>query len=120
MKNKKIIWIFGSLAVAVICLVTVSVISLCTAASVIHNEDDLIKNADIADMMTVEIHDSEPIYFVREHNGLIGVFSEDNSLLETIDVAVITLPKNDRDRLRDGITVKGTKNLDALKEDYTG
>ncbi len=120
MENKKMIWLLSGLAIAVICLVTVSVVSLCTAASVMKEDEGIIKNADRADIMTVDTADNEPIYFVREHEGVIGVFSEDNALIEKLNVAVMTLPKKDRTQLKEGITVKGTKNLEDLKEDYSG
>ena len=119
MKNKKLMWLFGSLSVAVICLVTVCAISLCTAAGIIRKNAEAAKNADISDMITLD-QDEEPIYFMREHNGKIGIFSEKNKLIETLDVFVVTLPRADRDSLADGITVRGTDNLNALKEDFTG
>ncbi len=119
MKNKKLLWLFGSLSVAIVCLITVCVISLCTAARVIKDNAKATENADISDIMTVET-DGEPIYFLREHEGRIGIFSEDNTLIETLDVYLITLPRADRVALSEGITVKGTENLNALKEDYTG
>ena len=119
MKNKKLMWLFGSLSIAVICLVTVCSISLCTAAGIIRENAEAAKNADISDMITV-VTDEETIYFLREHNGKIGIFSEENKLIETLDVFVMTLPRTDREALTDGITVRGTDNLNALKEDFTG
>ena len=119
MEKKKITLLLSLLAIGIIILVSLSAVSLFTAAGVM-KEEALPENADRADIMTVETADSEPIYFLREIDGLIGIFSEDNVMLERLDVAVMTLPAKDREMISKGITVKGTKNLEALKQDFTG
>ena len=117
MERKNIQKLLILLGIAVFSLVAVSLISISVAINAINASKEPIKNADIA---AIEIKDSEPIYFVREHEGVIGVFSEDSVLLETINIAVVTLPKKDQDALSFGITVKGTKNLEILKQDFSG
>ena len=119
MEKKKIILLLSILGIFVVSLMILSAVSLFTAAGVI-KEDTAINNADRADIMTVETNDSEPIYFLRETDGIIGIFSEDNIMIDKIDVAVMTLPAKDRESVSKGITVKGTKNLEALKQDFTG
>ncbi len=120
MERKKIIWLSAALAVAVLCLVCISVMWICMAIGTVKSRADAAENADISNIVAVEVKDSEPIYFLRELDGRIGIFSEDNVLIETLDVSVMTLPKTDRESLREGIAVRGTENLNSLKEDYTG
>ena len=58
-------------------------------------------------------------YIVKEHHGLIGVFSSEGALLEIWDTYVKTLPEADRTLLREGITIKTKAELNALMEDYS-
>lgn len=60
-------------------------------------------------------------YTLREYNGQIAVFTDDNvTPVEVLDVYVTTLPKSDVSRLRDGITVEGRDAIRALIEDFSG
>ena len=62
----------------------------------------------------------ETVFTVRDHNGAIGVFSENGELLMILDVYTKALPKADRDLLEKGFEVIGTSRLNAIIEDYTG
>ena len=57
---------------------------------------------------------------LREHNGIIGVFSTDGKLIGEISVAVVTLPVSERQRLAEGIAVDSPELLASLIESYTG
>lgn len=62
---------------------------------------------------------SQTIYIVREYEGMIGVFAEDqDEPLYTVDVAVELLPEADRKMLAAGITVSGRERLNSVLEDY--
>lgn len=58
-------------------------------------------------------------FVLRESNGMIGVFSADGKLLETINVIIKTLPAKDRQMLSEGITVSSREELFSLIQDYT-
>ncbi len=62
---------------------------------------------------------SQTIYIVREYEGMIGVFAEnEDEPLYTVDVAVELLPEADRKMLAAGITVSGRERLNSVLEDY--
>ncbi len=58
-------------------------------------------------------------WMVREHNGKIGIFTLDGTLLKELDTYVKTLPKADRKLLGEGICVRSKEELNSLIEDYT-
>lgn len=61
----------------------------------------------------------QTIYIVREYEGMIGVFAEnEDEPLYTVDVAVELLPEADRKMLAAGITVSGRERLNSVLEDY--
>ena len=71
-----------------------------------------------------EVHDAEAevsqSYTMLEYNRKIGVYSnESGKLLEVLDVLVVTLPKADREMLKEGIYAASEKELVSLVEDYT-
>ncbi len=70
------------------------------------------------DIITESI--DEEIYNVREYNDRIGIFYQDGTLKEIIEVYIKSLPEADRHLLREGIEVVGKKQLNSIIEDYTG
>ena len=56
---------------------------------------------------------------VKEYNGKIAVFDSNGILTETIDTYIKTLPKADRELLREGIEVESKKELYDIIEAYT-
>lgn len=120
MDKKKMIWIISLAAIGIVCTVAIGAISIFSIASAMKDETDNVNFADKSDITVINTAGDEPIYFVRTHEGVIGIFSEDNILLEKLNVATMTLPQKDRDLLSRGITVRGTKNLEKLKQDYNG
>ena len=66
------------------------------------------------------IHDEvKRLFWVQEYGEKIGIFSEDGTLLEVLDVYVKTLPKADRDLLEEGFMLFSEEELRAIREDYT-
>lgn len=59
-------------------------------------------------------------YTVGILDGRIGIRDADGKLIDTLNVAVATLPRADRELLAAGITVYGEDELAALIEDYSG
>lgn len=65
--------------------------------------------------------DRETKFVLREHEGRIGVFlNDETSPCEILGVYVFTLPEADRAALKIGITVYGTDALRGIIEDFTG
>ncbi len=58
-------------------------------------------------------------WLVKEYDQRIGIFRLDGSLLYVLDTYTKTLPKADRDLLKEGISIQTKEELYALIEDYT-
>ena len=74
------------------------------------------------DILPSEPEQSEPeekIWIVREYRGQIGIFSEDDTLVRTINVYIKTLPETDRILLKEGIRVTSERQLYSIIEDYS-
>ena len=67
-------------------------------------------------METETVIDPITIYTVKVHDGIIGVFDGSGVLIETVNVAVITLPEADRTALYEGITVYGMEEVLKILE----
>ena len=67
-----------------------------------------------------ETVDTEKIYTVRAHMGKIGIFDQNGTLIKVLEVYVKTLPEADKRMLEEGFEVIGTKQLNAIIEDYDG
>ncbi len=116
MKRDKKFWLLCAVLVAVISLVILSLSALYTAASTIRASGEpsaLAKDDEAAATQKYSI------YTVREHRGIIGIFSESGDLLEIIDTPIVALPQKDQEKLRIGITVSGERELSSLREDYS-
>ncbi len=59
-------------------------------------------------------------YTVRSVDGQIAIFDQSGKLVRTLNVAVATLPRADREQLAVGIVINGEEELNALIEDYSG
>lgn len=60
-------------------------------------------------------------YTVKEYNGLIAIFTENESMpIQVFDTSVAQLPKSDRELLKLGIEVSTPDELQKIIEDYTG
>lgn len=58
------------------------------------------------------------VFYLREANGKIGIFTDQGYLVRTLAVDVATLPEADRSALSEGICVTSWRELIALIEDY--
>lgn len=65
---------------------------------------------------TGDLSESSVIYVMREENGRVVVYANDTVYLRT-DTQVSSLPKSDRQKLRDGIAVFSEEELKKLVED---
>ena len=60
------------------------------------------------------------VYTVKSVDGKIAIFDHSGALVRTLNVAVATLPRADREQLAVGIVINGEEELNALIEDYSG
>ena len=63
--------------------------------------------------------DSAVGYFVKEYNGIIGVYDFSNELMYTVEVYVKTLPAKDREMLKEGIYADSYGEILEILGDYT-
>ncbi len=57
-------------------------------------------------------------FTLKEHNGKVGVYSEEGYLIRTFDISVSTLPREAREALESGVTFHSWRELIELIEDY--
>ena len=69
----------------------------------------------------VEIPDenTDSGWIVKEHNGKIGIFKKNGTLIQTIDTYVKTLPKADQALLGEGFEIQTQSELNSVIEDYS-
>ena len=77
--------------------------------------DEISINTDI----NIKNHIPEFLFILGEDNGKLAVFSPDReTVYETFDVYVNTLPDYDKNLLLDGIKINTSEELYSLLEDY--
>ena len=63
----------------------------------------------------------EAAYTLKEYSGSLAVFTTDGSIIESInDSNIASLPPDDREKLKKGITVFSEEELISLIEDFLG
>lgn len=62
---------------------------------------------------------SEAVYYLKDYNGRLAVFSEGSeSPFKITEVEIKTLPEYDQKTLRQGVKAHGQKELTRLLEDF--
>ena len=135
METKQSLTILGILSTLFICilLITLSFTILYqssqrynSAQALLNSLDTYLKKEEQAEEtmnlpQTEEEVDADILYdvfYLREANGKIGVFTEQGYLVRMLTVDVAMLPEADRLALSDGICVTSWRELIALIEDY--
>ena len=101
--------------------VSISLIALGAAISAVSALDKygmLIKNIEALHLNHVAVKADTESFWVREHEGVVGVFDEDGNLQYTVEVYIKTLPEKDRLLLRDGIFACDKNELLEILGDY--
>lgn len=114
--NKGILALIGSFMSAI----TIVAITCAILVSGIESGTPIGMSDNITDEAAAVNTPSYNNCILREHNGIIGIFSTDGKLVGEISVAVVTLPASERQRLVDGIRVDSPELLASLIESYTG
>ena len=68
--------------------------------------------------VSIEVNDESSCFWVREHEGVIGVFGVDGELEYTVEVYIKTLPEKDRQLLKNGIYAASREELLEILGDY--
>ena len=90
-----------------------------SAVSALDKYSAIIKEIDCITAQSVSAESSETqCFFVRAHEGIIGIFNADGDLEYTIEVYVKTLPESDRSLLEKGIFAKSKADLLEILGDY--
>ena len=103
--------------------VSISLIAFGAAISAVTALDKyglLIKEIEGLDTkyVSIEIDEESGSFWVREHEGVIGVFSADGELEYTVEVYIKTLPEKDRQLLKNGIYAADKEELLEILGDY--
>ena len=101
--------------------VSISLIALGAAISAVSALDKygmLIKELDALNTKYVIAETDSESFWVREHEGVIGVFSADGELEYTVEIYIKTLPKKDRELLKNGIYANDKAELLEIIGDY--
>lgn len=123
MKSKRSYIISAIISVVFLILISVTAIVLGISLKKSKNHAQSVTPDEVFIYITeTEASDTEKEKFIRtvkEHNGQIGIFDGENKLQRLLDIYVKTLPKADRDQLREGITVNSEKELYSIIEAYS-
>ncbi len=78
-------------------------------------------NNDIEKREIEELTDNTPTYYtIKEHDGKVAIFrNDDTQPFNVYDSYVSVLPQSDQEKLKSGITVSNTEDLQQVIEDYT-
>ncbi len=101
--------------------VSISLIALGAAISAVSALDKygmLIKEIEAINTKYVSVQSENSSFWVREHEGVIGVFGIDGELEYTVEVYIKTLPEKDRQLLKNGIYAKDKTELLEILGDY--
>ena len=60
------------------------------------------------------------MYYLREYNGTVALFKNDDIMEVYNGVIVNNLPFSDQSRLKEGIKVAGAEEAQVIIEDYDG
>ena len=83
------------------------------------NETDLY-NGYYCENESTPVNTADPVYILHEYEGVVGIFDTSNTLIDVIDISVISLPMSERQRLASGFRICGDEELNRLIEAYSG
>ena len=79
------------------------------------NVADLAENSFVAEADKVESYEPE-YYTLREHEGIVGIFDDEEELVEKINTAVSSLSASDRQSLLLGIKAQNQEEIEKILE----
>jgi hypothetical protein len=66
------------------------------------------------------VSNTDKKYLMCDYHGDIGIFDLDGNLIKTLNVATVTLPIAEREKLSVGFYIDSDTELQKIIEDYTG
>lgn len=75
-----------------------------------------LDDTDVSESVEEIMSDSSEFYTVREYNGVIGVFDDEEELIRKIDTSVASLSAADRQSLLLGIKASSETELEDIVE----
>lgn len=121
MNNKKLYLFSAFLSIIFLTIISISLVAIIFKSNSPNSHTPEKEYIYIyQDTEETETESEEISYWlVKEYDGRIGVFSHKGILLEVIDVYTKTLPKSDRDELREGIEITDKRELYSIIEAYS-
>jgi hypothetical protein len=89
----------------------------CTCTSE-HGHMTAPETEGVADETIPSYESPEPLYTVRAHEGIIGIFDADGTLCRSVNVFVMTLPEADREALAAGIPAYSEEEMRLIAERF--
>ena len=87
--------------------------------SCLENIEEVEKdNASLPTIGNASDEKKENLFYIREVNDRIGVYTGDGYLIRLLERSVQTLPKADRDALSNGICVSSWQEVTRILQDY--
>ena len=65
-------------------------------------------------------HSDKTVYTLKEYKGTVALYKNDDIITVYDGVVLSSLPRADRQRFYDGMTVKDPQEAEAIIEDYDG
>ena len=81
----------------------------------------VVKIKEFKAQATVNNTDTEisEVYILKETDGILGVYNDNNELLYQYELDVNSLPETDIEILKKGLVLNGINELRSAIEDYT-
>ncbi len=108
--------------ISIICLLllTTSLIAIGTFTFFTATRND-VKYLNASNNSNLKNNEQNIQYLVKEYNGKVAIFRfGENEPEETLDIDISSLPLPDRTALKEGISMKDSKKLNQLIEDFDG
>ena len=99
--------------------VVILAVSLVMGLSFWERDEEKAPGESSSELMAKTLVPQNPRYIMREYEGQLAVFNEDETLYQIYDVNVALLPEYDQKLLQSGISILGADELRARIEDYT-
>ena len=87
----------------------------CTCTVGHHNAPE---SEGVADETIPSYESPEPLYTVKAHDGIIGIFDSDGTLCRSVNVFIMTLPEADREALAAGIPAYSEEEMQMIADRF--
>lgn len=119
--NKETIFFGITLACIALCII-LQIIIMCTLSNVSSKEayDYQEKEVICVSQGQTANFDNNAIYRLYECGGKVGVFdAQSDIIIDVLDIFVYSLPKSDREALKNGIDIYSFSELSKIIDDFS-